>query len=165
MKIYNTYVLPKLSYCSQMWHMGRETHLRSIVKEMEKYWNLSLSKSPPENYLWPKEQLIMNDLVLMHKIYHGKLVLKFESLFTMSTKNTRHNSGEIIENYLCNGKFTRYRFSHRIIKYWSMLPQSVRQLSIPKFKTEINKGILRETQKFLNIGLDCDIVDCHDDVE
>ena len=85
MKIYNTHVLPKLSYCSQMWHTGRETHLKSIVKEMEKYWKLSLSKSPPDNYLWPKEQLIMNDLVLMHKIYHGKSVLKFESLFKMST--------------------------------------------------------------------------------
>ena len=75
MKIYMTYMLPKLTYCSQLWNTGKEKHLRSIVKDMEKYWKLSLGKNPPEDYLWPKEQLIKNDLVLLHKISQNKLVL------------------------------------------------------------------------------------------
>ena len=84
--------------------------------------------------------------------------MEYESLFKTSTNNTRQNTGEEIEKYKCKKKFTRYRFSHRAAFYWNFLPLKTRKLSIPKFKVEVKKAILKNKQAFLNFGLKFNIV-------
>ena len=86
-EIYNIYVLPKISYCSEQWHTGKEVNIHPIVREVKNFWKLSSSKKPLKDFLWPREQLIYNDLVLMNKIVHENSVVDFEVFFKRSKNN------------------------------------------------------------------------------
>jgi hypothetical protein len=54
---------------------------------VKNFWKLSSSKKPLKDFLWPREQLIYNDLVLMNKIVHENSVVDFEVFFKRSKNN------------------------------------------------------------------------------
>ena len=83
-KLYTTYILPKINYCSQMYHTGKASHLRGIKKELKNFWRLCDTKLAPLGVLGLEEQLIFNDLKFMHKIRHGNSPIDFDKYFVIS---------------------------------------------------------------------------------
>jgi hypothetical protein len=80
-KIDNIYIQPRILYCSQIYHSGLDHLVKLIEKAIKNYWKLNQTKEPPKDYMWPRLRLILTDLILVHKMYHGKSIMEFESIF------------------------------------------------------------------------------------
>ena len=155
-RLYSTYFVPQINYCSQQYNTNMDSHLREIETEIREFWKLSQTKIRPSKIMGLKEQLIYNDLKQLHKIRHGKSAIKFADFFTITNLQMRTN--EEIEKKKFNHSFAQYTFGRGVQKYWKLLPLETRNLGIEGFKTEIktimtddNRAPLR--QKLLNFGL------------
>ena len=157
-EIYNTYVLPKVSYCSQQWHTGKEVNIWPIVCEVKNYWKLSSGNKPTKDILWPREQLIYNDLVIMNKMVHDATVVDFDVFFKRSENNTRQDSVGKIENFKCYLDVTQNSFSYQVINYWNELSYGTRQMAGSKFKVAVKKVLKKEAITFLNFGTSYNVV-------
>jgi hypothetical protein len=157
-EIYNTYVLPKISYCSEQWHSGKEVNIRPIVREVKNFRKLSSSNKPLKDFLWPREQLIYNDLVLMNKIVHEKSVVDFDVFFKRCENNTRQNSVRKIENFKYHLDVAQNIFSYRVINYWNKLSYDTSQLTGSMFKATVKKVLKKEAVKFVNFGISFNVV-------
>ena len=82
-KIYGTYMQPSIDYVSSVYHPGTDSLLKSITNAADSFWKLCTSKNPHEKYMEPRLRLIMNDLVFIHNMVHGKSVLDFEKMFKL----------------------------------------------------------------------------------
>jgi hypothetical protein len=157
-RLYKTYILPRINYCSQQWNTGLEAHLRSLEKELKNYWKLlGAKKLAPKGILGLREQLIYNELKLMHKIWSGFSTIDFDEFFSISDLEMATNKE--IEAKTFKHSFAKHTFAHRIYKYWNYLPLHTRNLSPELFKSEI-KTLLntkRHRQKLLNLGRDTPI--------
>ena len=51
-----------------------------------------------------------------------------------------------------------YRFSFRTRRYWNSVPKELKVLKLEKIKIELKKHILAKKQKFLNLGLDYNVI-------
>jgi hypothetical protein len=152
-RLYKTYVLPKLNYCSQQWNTGMEAHLKALEKEIESYWKLlGARKKPPKNIMSLRAQLIYNELKLMHKIWRGQSTIDFDEFFSIS--ELQKTTNKHIEAKTFKHTFAKYTFAHRIHKYWNYLPLSTRNLSPELFKNEIKLlfNSKKHSQKLLNLG-------------
>jgi hypothetical protein len=156
-KIYNSYMLPKITYCSQVWHTGVEKHMRGIQKAVNNFWKLSYSEETPKEFMEPKLELVLYDLVLLHKIYHGHSPLKFDEMFKTSNNSTRQNAGKKIEIPTYSMECTKHRFSIRVRHYWNFLPLRIREMAIQCFKREARAHIQEHPQSYLNFGLETPI--------
>ena len=154
MRLYKTYILPRVSYCSQQWHTGLEKHISAIERELASFWRLGDTKVAPEGLLGIREQLILNDLILMHRIWKGVSTIDFDEFFTICDHQKRTDAEIMAKRY--NKTFAKYTFAHRMYKYWNILPCETRNLTPGAFKKEI-KSILTKNdsrkQRFLNFGL------------
>ena len=154
-KLYMTYIVPQINYCSQQYNTNNESHLREIEIELKKYWKMSQTKIRPSNYLGLKEQLIYNDLKQLHKIVHGKSTISFDDFFKISEVQKR--TEEHISKKRFNHAFAKYTFGRRVQKYWNLLPLETRKMGRERFKDEI-KLILIDDQyeqlrnRMLNFG-------------
>jgi hypothetical protein len=104
LRLYKTYILPKISYCSQQWHTGLEKHVSSIERELASFWRLCDMKVAPGGFLGLREQLILNDLILMHRIWKGVSTISFDEFFTICDhqKNTEaKNRSERVQKGVC----------------------------------------------------------------
>ena len=43
-RLYTTYILPQIIYCSQQWNTNNPAHLRKIENELRLYWKLAKQK-------------------------------------------------------------------------------------------------------------------------
>ena len=164
-KLYTTYILPKIKYCSQMYHTGKAAHLRGIKKELKIFWRLCDTKLAPLSVLGLEEQLIFNDLKFMYKIRHGNSPINFDEFFVIS--NLEKTSNEKIEPrpYKRGARkaFTMHTYTQRIDKYWNYLPKERRNLKFGPFKEKLkeiltHKKKQRHRQHLLNFGLDTNIM-------
>lgn len=163
-KLYTAYILPKINYCSQMYHTGKATHLKGIKKELKNFWRLCDTKIAPLNVMSVETQLIFNDLKFMHKMKHGNSPIDFDEYFVIS--DIEKTGGEKIEakpykRGTCKA-FANLIFTQRIAKYWNFLPKNIRNLKIGPFKEKIKEILTdekkkRHRQKLLNFGLDTNI--------
>ena len=153
-RLYKTYILPRINYCSQQWNTGLEAHLRSLEKELKNYWKLGDKKLPPKGILGLREQLMYNDLKLMHKIWSGLSTIDFDEFFSISDLQMATNKE--IEAKVFKHSFAKHTFAHRIHKYWNYLSLHTRNLSPELFKREIKilLNTKRHRQNLLNFGLD-----------
>ena len=155
-RLYTTYLVPQINYCSQQYDTNMDSHLREVETEIRKFLKLSQTKIRPLKIMGLKEQLIYNDLKQLHKIRHGKSAIEFADFFTITSLQMRTN--EEIEKKKFNHSFTQYMFGRRVQKYWNLLPLETRNLGIEGFKAEvkaimIDKNWARLRQKLLNFGL------------
>jgi hypothetical protein len=60
-----------------------EKHVSSIERELASFWRLGDAKVAPEGFLGLREQLILNDLILMHRIWKGVSTISFDEFFTI----------------------------------------------------------------------------------
>ena len=164
-KLYTTYILPKINYCSPMYHTGKACHVRGIKKELKNFWRLCDTKLAPLGVLGLEEQLIFNDLKFMHKIRHGNSPINFDEYFEIS--DLEKSSGEKIEprpyKSVTRKMFAMLLFTQRIEKYWNYLPKKTRNLPIEIFNKELKELLMdkknqRHRQNLLNFGLDTPIV-------
>jgi hypothetical protein len=156
MRLYKTYILPRVSYCSQQWLTGLEKHVSAIERELASFWRLGDTKVAPAGLLGLREQLILNDLVLMHRIWKDVSTIDFDEFFTICDHQKRTDAEIKAKRY--KKTFAKYTFAHRMYKYWNSLPkpQNLQNLTPGAFKKEV-KSILtkndRRKQRFLNFGL------------
>ena len=108
----------------------------------------------PKRVLGLKEQLIFNDLKLMHQIKHGRSPVNFDKFFTISKKKNRQRKNQTKHLQALTQAFTR-----RIHMYWNYLPVKTRNLPPALFKERVieifmDKKYGRHRQNLLNFGLD-----------
>ena len=151
-RIYQTYMLPKISYCSTQWHTGLEKHVEQIEKELDGFWKLSDTRLPPEGYIKIREQLILNDLIMMHKIWTGRSTIEFDEFFSMSDHQRKTNAELAVRKYKL--QFPKHSFANRIVDYWNLLPLETRNMRIGMFKKEMKEILKSRTRskKLLDIG-------------
>ena len=111
-RIYTTYIVPHINYCSQQWNTNMEVHLRGIETEIKRFWKLSQERMRPSNILGLREQLIYNDLKQLHKIRHGKSTIDFHDFFTITEHQLKTN--QEIETKKSTRAFAQYSFGHRV---------------------------------------------------
>ena len=111
-RLYTTYFVPQINYCSQQYNANMDSHLREIETEIRKFWKVSQTKIRPSKIMGLKEQLIYNDLKQLHKIRHGKSAIEFADFFTITSIQMRTN--EEIEKKKFNHSFAQYAFGCRV---------------------------------------------------
>jgi hypothetical protein len=83
---------------------------------------------------------IRADLVMIYKMYHEKVNLKFNEFFTVDTHNKTRSNGLKLEYEKPRLDIRKYCFSVRTAKIWNQLPSSiVLAKSLKTFRTELNK--------------------------
>jgi hypothetical protein len=153
-RLYTTYILPRISYCSQQWNTGLEKHIKAIERELASFWRLGDAKVAPKDLLGFREQLILNDLVLMHRIWKGVSTINFDEFFTICDHQKKSDAEIRAKRY--DKTFAKHTFAHRIYKYWNILPCDTRNLTPGAFKKEVKSILMRNDsrkQRFLNLGL------------
>ena len=146
-KLYTTYIIPQINYCSQQYNTNNESHLREIETELRKFWKMSQTKMRPAKFMGLKEQLIYNDLKQLHKIVHGKSTIKFEDFFTMTEVQQR--TDEHISKKKHKHAFAKYTFGRRVQKYWNLLPLKTRKMGRERFKEEIKLIMMDKKYEYL----------------
>ena len=160
-RLYMTYIMPRINYYSQLYHTGRPPHLRSIEKELKNFCRLCDTKMAPKKVLGLKEQLIFNNLKLMHQIKHGKSPVDFDEFFTIS--DIEKNGNEKIKPNPFKHSFAKHSFTRRIHMYWNYLPVKTRNLPSALFKAKLkeiftDKKFEWHKQNLLNFGLDTPVL-------
>jgi len=164
-RLYTTYILPKINYCSTIYHTGRPAHLKGINKELRNFWRLCDTKYKPKKVMGLEEQLIFNDLKYMYKIKHGLSPIDFDDYFTISDKEK--TSSEKIEpkpyKRGAQKAFAMLTFTQRIDKYWNYLPKETRNLKFGPFKEKVTEILTHKKkqshrQHLLNFGLDTNVM-------
>ena len=164
-RLYATYILPKINYCSTIYHTGKPCHLKGIKKELRNFWRLCDTKYAPKNVMGLEEQLIFNDLKFMYKVKHGQSPIEFDDYFTIS--ELEKDASEKIEpkpyKRGVRKAFAMYTFTQRIDKYWNYLPKEIRNLKFDPFKDKLKEIMMNEKkrrhrQNLLNFGLDTNIM-------
>jgi hypothetical protein len=138
--------------------------VKPIEKVIKNYWKLNQTREPPKDYMWPRLRLILTDLTLVHKMYHGKSVMDFETIFKTHDLSsiTQWFSRQRAKNLLPYPKWklviARNRFSFRTRVYWNFLPENIREMKAKRFKIEAKNHIMKNQQAYLNFGLKINIV-------
>ena len=154
-KLYTTYIIPQINYCSQQYNTNNESHLMGIEKELRKFWRMSQTRKRPLKFMGLKEQLIYNDLKQLHRIVHGKSTIDFSDFFKISEVQER--TDEQISKKKHHHAFAKYTFGRRVQKYWNLLPIETRKMGRERFKDEIKLIMMDEKfeylkNKMLNFG-------------
>ena len=146
-RLYSTYIIPQINYCSQQYNTNNESHLREIETELRKFWRMSQTRVRPAKFMGLREQLIYNDLKQLHKIVHGKSTIKFEDLFKMSEMQKRTDQQISKKGHL--HAFAKYTFGRRVQKYWNLLPIETRKLGRERFKDELKLIMMDKKYEYL----------------
>ena len=164
-RLYTTYILPKINYCSPIYHTGKASHLKGIKKELKNFWRLCDTKYKPKNVMGLEEQLIFNDLKFMYKIKHGLSPIEFNDYFTIREIEIATSEKIKPQPYKRGTRkaFAMYTFTQRIDKYWNYLPKETRKLKFGPFKEKLKEILMSEKKKrhrqnLLNFGLDTNVM-------
>ena len=165
-KIYRTYMQPSIDYVSSVYHPGTESLLKPITKAADSFWKLCTSDTLHESYfarigfLEPRLRLIMNDLVFIHNMIHGRSVLDFETMFKLPSpmspqaiKDGARFRNKKLRIPKFRLKLSRLRFSFRSRAYWNLVPREIQKMKAGGYKKHVKKFIIENKRIFLNLGL------------
>ena len=146
MYLYTTYVRPKLEYNTCIWSP-------QLLKDIDKIESVQIrfTKSLPGtsslNYLdclaltklkSLEERPISFDQILVYKIIHGLIDLKFEDFFSFNRNVTRGHSYKLNIQY-ARVNYRKFFFANRVVHIWNNLPSDlVEKTSLGAFKKGIN---------------------------
>ena len=151
-KYYQVYVLPALTYCSQVWHPGNEAQLRDVEKAVKSFWRLS-KYGPPQDHIPPRLLLIILDLNYVKKLKDGNHVLDFDEIFeTEKYRTDRIDEEDKLPTIRKNLNVSRTKFSYRARAYWNLIPKDIRSLTYSGFKSRARAYVMDHAREFLNIG-------------
>ena len=154
---YQSYMLPKFTYGSTVWNPMSETALRGINKEVENFWKQNKCRGPnggaPPDILEPSLQLILIDLIYVHRMYRGKTSIDFHEFFKFSEANTRQCTFKKLMLPLWKLKFSRNKLTFRAVLSFNLLPKGSWDLTKGQFKRMAKQFILDNKQEFVNLTL------------
>ena len=141
-KLYTRYVLPIINYGSPVWNPVNKGHCNDLEKVQKRFVRMVLGKGEYESKLGElglarlEDVRLGVDLKLMHAIYKGESMLKFEDLFQESTnpKDTRGQAQKHLPFPKTHSNIRRHSFSIRCICEWNKLPLVIRDSSSELFK-------------------------------
>ena len=153
LKLYKTYVRPKLEYNSPVWspYLSKDIdQIENVQKSFTRYafrrcgipYNSYKDRLYKINLDSLRRRRVVFDLILLYKIFYGTSDLKFSNYFKLKSNHyqLRHNSFQIesvvnfslSQNQISNGFFTR------VCNYWNSLPQSIIESeTVSIFKTKL----------------------------
>ena len=159
-KLFNTYIRPKLEYCTPVWSPYLVKDINSIEKVQRNFTkvicrrsNISFTSYQDRldklNMLSLEDRRIRYDLILMFKILNGLSDLSFNSFFELKSSPypIRNGSIKIVPLKTFKSNLWLNSFFVRAPKYYNKLPieiTSTKSLSI--FKSKL-KGVSFENLK------------------
>ena len=148
---YQSFVMPNLIYCCQLWSGGEEKQLEKIENAVQKFWKLSPTGRPPEEFIPIRILFILFDLNYTKKMKEGLTPLNFNEIFKIR-ENTRENANGRLPVPFSRLDISKTVFSARARNYWNLLPKEIMDLSYPCFKKEAKKYVISNQKWFLNLG-------------
>ena len=148
---YQSFVMPNLIYCCQLWSGGEEKQLEKIENALIKYWKLGLTGRPPDGIIPVRILFILFDLNYTKKMKEGLTSLNFKEIFKV-TENSRENVNGRLPVPSIRLEISRTKFSTRARNYWNLLPKEIMELNYQCFKREAKIYVLANQKWFLNIG-------------
>ena len=148
---YQSFVMPNLIYCCQLWSGGEEKQLEKIENALVKYWKLGPNGCPPDNIIPVRILFILIDLNYTKKMKEGLTSLNFKEIFKVP-ENSRENANGRLPVPPIRLEISRTKFSTRARTYWNLLPKEIMDLNYQSFKREAKIYVLANQKWFLNIG-------------
>ena len=148
---YQSFVMPNLIYCCQLWNGGEEKQLEKIENAIQKFWKLSPTGRPPEEFTPVRILFILFDLNYTKKIKEGLTPLNFNEIFKIR-ENTRENANGRLPVPFSRLDISKTVFSTRARNFWNLLPKEIMDLNYPCFKKEAKKYVISNQKWFLNLG-------------
>ena len=146
-QLYNSFILPYLSYCVEIWGNSNNTHLKSIIKIQKKSMRLLTSLKHISTQTYNHYQVLQfHDLVkykigiLMFKIYIGRSPKCVADTFKFNSSNHSHKTRNRFHLRIPKGnhEFIYKTFQFQGIYIWNFIIDNI-DIKIPfnKFKTDL----------------------------
>ena len=153
LKLYVTYVRPKLEYNTSVWSPHLKQNINKIEKIQQQFTKFALQRCniPFVDYKDRLQKLnlkslhyrrVIFDLILIYKIIHGLININFSDYFTFKdySYNLRRHSMQLQSNFKFKTNKSNSCFFIRIVKYWNLLPNDVVVApSLEVFRRKISK--------------------------
>jgi hypothetical protein len=161
-KMFNTFVRPKLEYASQVWNPVN----RKDIKTLERVQRNFTKRIPGLRYLPYAERIrrlktttlelrrIHLDLIFTYKLCHNKMRIDKSKFFIFKTSQTRGHRLTIRKpkpNKIIRKSF----YSSRIVDIWNSLPENIALApNITTFKRELSNciAVVNTLKRFLRGG-------------
>ena len=149
---YQTFVMPHLTYCCQLWNGGEEKQLEKIQRALDSFWKLGPTGKPPEKVIPVRLLFIIFDLNYTKKMRDGLSPLNFEEIFKIRASFSGDYNKKLPVPHYKLKSISKTKFSTRARKYWNFLPKEIKDLNYPNFKKEAKLYVLSNADWFLNFG-------------
>lgn len=145
---YKTYILPILDYCSSIWSPHKVTDIdrlenvqRYFTKRLKGLWDVNYVDRLLICSLKSLElRRLLADIVLVFKIVHKLIALKFDDFFELDTNNVTRGHNFKLRVPLCRINCRFNFFSVRVVQPWNSLPAPlVNAASVNIFKSGLDK--------------------------
>ena len=151
--LFNTLILPHISYCLEVWGSTYPTTLLPLHKLLKKLVRIITFSTPytPSEPLF-RELRILNIYeqfnyqigIFIHDLIHGKLPHKFTDYFSYASH--QYYTRSVASSQLLTPKRTlrlgQFSFSYHGAKYWNSLPANIKNLqSRSQFKQALKSFI------------------------
>ena len=148
---YQSFVMPNLIYCCQLWSGGGEKQLNKIERALRKYWKLGPTGVPPDYIIPVRLLFILFDLNYTKKMKEGLSPLNFNEIFKVPPGFKGDLNDKLPVPYY-RLEISRTKFSTRARKLWNFLPKEIKELNYYQFKRETKNFVLANAAWFLNFG-------------
>ena len=160
-RFYLTFIVPKFTYCSQVWQPGEEKYLQKINNAVTKYWKMNKRKGPrggpPPDILEPTLQYMYIDMLFVHKVYHGGTKLEFNDFFEFNEAGTRQAGKLKLPKF--DLKFNKHKMSYRAAMTFNMLPTEYYDLPPSLFKRAAKAHIMDNKNSYKNLAREIPITE------
>jgi hypothetical protein len=145
-KIYNLYILPTLTYNSEVWNPVYRNQVDHLEKVQRRYTRLLNTSDEYDDRLKTLNLQTLEsvrdqaDLKLMHQMYHNKSALQFGDFFQLSDElRTRGGSENVIRTKTSKKNIRRHSFSDRLVITWNTIPLHIRKSNRSNFNSHLTK--------------------------
>jgi hypothetical protein len=145
-KIYNLYILPVLTYNSEVWnpiYLGQINQLEKIQRRFTRLLNTEdeyYDRLKTLNLQTLKCVRSQADLKLMHQMFNNDSALSFEDFFVVSNgSKTRGDTENVIRTQTSKKNVRIHSFSDRQVKKWNGIPRCIRESNMACFKEHIRE--------------------------
>ena len=150
---YKTYIRPLLEYNTSIWTPYLTSDIKLVESVQRRFTRIMCNKLNIKFSSYSERLEILGiesleyrrmkfDLVLMYKIYHNLIHIKFDTFFTKNPSNyhLRRHTCTIKNTKIPRSRIRNHFFSHRIVKLWNSLPNDVvNSKTLKIFKNQLNE--------------------------
>jgi hypothetical protein len=157
MRVYKSYVLPVLTYASQVW----SPHLRKEVDELEAIQRRFTKRIAGQRHLPYRERLINlsllslesqrieADMIFVYKLCHNLVGVSLKDVgLSISTSNTR-GGGFRLQQEIVTSTSAAAHFRYRAANTWNSLPFNIIQsITLSSFKSSLRDWLMSVDSAF-----------------